>query len=110
MRVIYVAGCYLGKSDWETYCNIHDARVVAHRLWDEGWAVICPHSNTAFLGGEGERDRDNPDGEWAKFINGDLAILKRCDAIFMMSNWLSSKGAQIEHDAAVGFGLEIIYE
>ena len=51
MKVIYVAGKYTGKSEWETFLNIQHARVVAHDLWYKGWAVICPHSNTAFFGG-----------------------------------------------------------
>lgn len=108
MNVIYVAGKYLGESDWETYNNIHKARVAARKLWDEGWAVICPHSNTAFMGGVGERNKD--DGDWLKWITGDKEIISRCDAIFMMDNWQDSKGARIELNEARGLGLEVIYE
>jgi len=110
MRVIYVAGKYLGESDWETYLNVHHARLAAWRLWQEGWAVICPHSNTAFFGGVGERNKDDPKGDWKKWINGDLEIIARCDAVYMLSNWRNSQGARIEHDKAVEVGLEILFE
>ena len=110
MKVIYVAGRYLGECDWETYNNIHHARVAARRLWDEGWAVICPHANTAFFGGPNERDRDNPNGDWQRWIRGDLEILARCDAIYMLRGWQDSKGASIEYAKARELGVEILYE
>ena len=110
MKVIYIAGKYLGDSDWETYLNIHHARVAAHRLWHEGWAVICPNGNTAFFGGIGERDKNDPNGDWQRWINGDLEILSRCDAIYMLSNWRDSEGAILEYNRAQKLGLLTFYE
>jgi hypothetical protein len=110
MKVIYVAGKYLGKSNWETYLNIHKARVVAERLWSEGWAVICPHSNTAFFDGEDGTNKDNPTGSWMKWVNGDLEILARCDAIYVLNNWEDSKGAKLELQHARRLGLEVLFE
>jgi len=110
MKVIYVAGKYLGKCDWETYNNIHKARLAAHRLWGQRWAVICPHANTAFFGEEGEKDKDNPDSNYWKWLKGDLEIISRCDAIYMLNNYKESKGALIELKEAKKLGLEIIYE
>lgn len=110
MKVIYVAGKYLGDCDWETYLNVHYARLVAHGLWGQGWAVICPHANTAFFGGIGEGNRDDPNGDWVKWLNGDLEIIRRCDAIYMLKNWRSSKGAKVELQEALRLGKEVIYE
>ena len=110
MKVIYVAGKYLGECDWDTYCNIHHARIAAKKLWDKGWAVICPHANTAFFGGVGERDRDNLNGDWMKWLSGDLEIISRCDAIYMLNNWKDSKGAKMELAKAQELGLEVFYE
>ena len=105
MKVIYVAGKYTGGSDWETYKNIHHAREVAHRLWGEGWAVICPHSNTAFFGGPEEHEVDR-----LKWLEGDLEFIRRSDAIFMLSNYLNSRGALIELKEARKLGLDIYFE
>ncbi len=107
MKVVYVAGKYLGNSDWETYNNIHKARVAAHRLWDEGYAVICPHANTAFFGGPNEQAKGS---EWMKWITGDLEILRRCDKIYLLNNWKDSKGAGIELNEAIKSHLEVDYE
>lgn len=108
MKLIYIAGKYLGECDWDTYNNIHEARLSAHKLWGEGWAVLCPHANTAFFGGVGESNKDS--GDWMKWIEGDLEMLRRCDAIYMLSNWVDSKGAKIELEEAQRLGLEIHYQ
>jgi hypothetical protein len=110
MKVIYVAGKYLGKSNWETYLNIHKARVAAEKLWNDGWAVICPHSNTAFFDGSGVEDKNNPNGNWAMWLNGDLEILARCDAIYVLDNWEESKGATMELYEARRLGLQVIFQ
>ena len=34
--------------------------------------------------------------------------LSTCDAVFMLPGWRNSRGACIEHQLAVGLGLEII--
>ena len=110
MKLIYIAGKYLGEGDWETYNNIHKAREAAVKLWAEGWAVICPHSNSSFMGGAGERDRGNPDGEWRKFLDGDMEIISRCDVIYMLDNWQDSMGAKLELAAAERLGIDVMYE
>lgn len=105
MRVIYVAGKYTAESDWETYQNIHHAREASHRLWEQGWAVICPHSNTAFFGGRGSHEEDRE-----KWLKGDFEFIRRSDAIYMLSNWRSSEGAKAELSLAYKLGLEIRWE
>jgi len=105
MRQVYIAGKYTGRSDWETYKNIHHARVVARSLWDRGWAVICPHANTAFFGGEGSHEVDR-----LKWLEGDFEFIRRSDAIYMLSNWKQSQGAQEELKLAFQLGKKIYYE
>ena len=101
MKIIYIAGRYRGKSENEVFNNIIHARDAAVRLWHEGWAVICPHTNTMFMGSKlGE----------PMFLAGDLEIVKRCDAIFMLRGWEQSIGAKVELEVAIEKGLEIYYE
>ena len=87
MEIIYISGRY--RSKWGflgVALNIWRARRAAQRLWQENWTVICPHMNTAFFnGGEGI------------YIRGDLEIVKRCDAIFMLKGWNTSIGAGEEY-------------
>ena len=99
MRVIYVSGKYRGDVD----ANIEHARQAAIRLWQTGWIVLCPHLNTAHLEVIGGCTDD-------MFLTGDLELLKRCDAIFMLNNYRSSAGGLKELELAKKLGLDIFYE
>ncbi|PKH44528.1 hypothetical protein KKB3_01694 [Dehalococcoides mccartyi] len=101
MKVIYVAGKYRAETQSGIDANIKKARDVAIKLWKQGWAVICPHLNTAHFDGEA------PDEVW---IKGDLEILSRCDAIFLMNNWQESTGAKLVRERALELGLVMWYE
>ncbi len=79
------------------------AEDAALRLWKEGWVVFCPHKNAAHFGGA----LGIPDGTW---LEGDMEILRRCDAIYMLNNWKDSKGAILELQEASRLGLMILYE
>ena len=103
MKIIYIAGPYRGASESAVFDNIMRAREAAQRLWSLGWVVICPHLNSMFMTGQ-----DN------QFLKGDLEILSRCDAIFMLDGWKDSAGASLEYELAIEQqktdGMEIYYE
>lgn len=97
MKLIFVSGKYRG----DISANIQTAKEASIKLWQQGYAVICPHMNTAHFDGL------CPDEVW---LEGDLEIMKRCDAVYMLSNWRDSAGAVKEHELAQILGKEIIYE
>lgn len=101
MKVIFVSGPYRANNLQGVLANIRKARKVSLKLWLEGWAAICCHSNTALFDGAA------PDNIW---LEGDLEILRRCDAIYMIDGWENSEGAISEFKLAQELGLEIIYE
>ncbi len=101
MKVIYVAGAYRAKTEWGVAENIRRAELAAIELWKKGWAVICPHKNTAFFGGACD------DSIW---LLGDIEMLRRCDAIYMLPGWENSTGARAEHEVALAAGLLVLYE
>ena len=101
MKVIYVAGCYRADDINGVLGNIIKAREASRKLWLRGWAVICPHLNSCFMDGT---DTDKI------FLDGDLEILRRCDAIYMLNGWEKSTGAKNELKEAGKNGLEIIFE
>lgn len=98
--VIYVAGPYRGKNEYEVTRNVRRAEEVSLELWRKGWAVICPHKNTHGFNGY------LPDNTW---IEGDLEIIRRCDAICMIVGWEKSAGAQMEYQLAVELNMPIYY-
>ena len=101
MKVFYIAGPYRADTPRGIVENIRKAESVALKYWLQGHAVICPHKNTALFDGAA------PDHVW---LDGDLEILGRCDAIVMMEGWSESKGAIAELAYAKRQGLEVIYD
>lgn len=50
------------------------------------------------------------DQSWENYMLEDIKALFECQAIYMLNNWGSSKGARIERSIAIEMGLEIMYE
>lgn len=101
-KVVYLASCYRSaRGEHGVECNVHEASVLARRLWKLGLAVICPVKNTSMFGGI-----DVPDDCW---LLGDFAMIRRCDAIVMHPNWETSSGAKQELEVARKHGLPVFY-
>jgi hypothetical protein len=99
--VAYLAGPYRSKDGPSgIYQNIHEARMVAIELWQQGFAVVCPHCNTAFFDGAA------PDEVW---LDGDIAILRKCDLLVAMPRYLESQGARAEVAAAQLANISVYY-
>jgi hypothetical protein len=101
MKVIFISGPYRAKTWGKRNNNINHAREAAIKLWKQGHAVICPHMNTAHFDGA------CPDQVW---LDGDLEILKRCDAIYVLKGYELSEGSKQEIYWAKAWNKEIIYE
>ncbi len=101
MNVAYIAGPYRAPTVEGIARNIQAAEEVAKKYWCLGYAVICPHKNTAFFDGLTD------DSVW---LQGDLEILSRCDICIVMKNWYLSKGATKEVEFAKEKGIPIIYD
>lgn len=101
MKVVYIAGPFRGRTPWDVEQNIRKAEALALAAWRAGAAVICPHTNTRFFDGAA------PDHIW---LDGDIEILKRCDAILMTDDWQRSNGARNEHAVAASMPIPIFYD
>ena len=100
MNVVFICGPYRAETERGIKENIRNAEKWARKFWADGLAVICPHLNSAMMGG------DIPE---AMFLNGYIEIVGRCDIIFVMPGWKKSEGARAEIQEARRLGLEIIY-
>lgn len=96
VKVIYIAGPYRAPNAWEIELNIRAAETVALEVWRLGAAAICPHTNTRFFQGAA------PDDVW---LDGDLAILAKCDGLLLLPTYERSVGARAERDYAIELGL-----
>ena len=101
MKLVYIAGPYRGASEWEVVQNIRRAEALALQVWQSGAACICPHKNTALLGGAAD------DSVW---LEGDLEMMKRCDAVLCTDDWRRSNGAIEEVRIATEVGIPIFYK
>lgn len=82
--VVYLAGPIRSRWRFERWLNVLRARKVAIRLWNAGFAVICPHLNSVTL-----RHRVNE--EW--IVIGDMSIVEKCDFMVVIGDWLNSRGS-----------------
>jgi hypothetical protein len=98
MKLVYIAGPYRGASEWEVVQNIRRAEALALEVWQSGAACICPHKNTALLGGAAD------DSVW---LEGDLEMMRRCDAVLCTEDWRRSAGAREEVRIANEMGLPV---
>lgn len=44
------------------------------------------------------------------FLAKSLENMSKCHAVYFCKGWETARGCRIEHDAAVAYGLDIIYE
>ncbi len=103
MKLIYVAHKYRDKrGPYWTKMHIQEAADVAVNLWRMGAAVICPGLNTFFFDGSIRDGCSEP--EW--FL-GDLEMVRRCDAVVLSPNWITSQGAEREKQEALSHGIPV---
>ena len=102
-RLIFVSGPYKAKTEGEKAQNIWHAVRVACRLWELGFFVICPHTNSAHFESLAKLDE-------SIWLEGGLEMLSRCDCVFMLSGWEESEGSVVEYNLAQELELPIYYE
>lgn len=99
MKLVYIAGPYRDdRGEWFVRQNIRAAEAAAVAIWAMGAVAVCPHKNTAGLGGA------CPDHVW---LVGDIEMLRRCDAIYMLDGWGGSRGASAEWGFAKENGIPV---
>lgn len=103
MKVVYVAGPYRANTMRGVVENIRRAEAIAYEFWRAGYAVLCPHMNTAMFDGEISNQQ---------FVAGDLEMLRRLkpEIVFMLRGWEKSEGAKAERDLAIELRYNIVHE
>lgn len=100
--VIYIAGAYRGPTESAVFDNIMRARDHAIHVWQLGAIALCPHLNSMLMGGiSGVPDQD--------FLDGDIELLDRCDALYAIRGWEQSSGAKKEVEFAKANGMPVFF-
>jgi hypothetical protein len=109
VKLVYVSGPYSSRLAYQKQININRAWEASLDLWSiPGVYAICPHTNTMQM--DGICSWSDPEEDYKKFIEADLDLLGRCDAIFMLRGWNNSKGACRERERATQLGLRVFYQ
>lgn len=95
---IYISGKISGLSTRDYLLRFHKAEQMLRAAGNE---VINPASIGLML----PQTFLHPD-----YMDIDIMLLSKCDAIYMLNGWEDSEGAQEEHEYAEREGLDIIYE
>jgi nucleoside 2-deoxyribosyltransferase len=101
--LVYVAGKYSADTAEQRMENIKAAGKVAAELWDQGFGVICPHTNT------GEFLVPTSSCTYDMVMKGDMDMMSRCDAVVMLPGWEQSKGSTMEITYAQELGMPIYF-
>lgn len=110
MKVVYIAGPFravcVGTSGlmnmWGVQKNVMEAMAMALEVWKRGHVGLCPHANAMFF--------QNADGcADSVWLEGDIELLRRSDAVLVTPRWQTSSGARAEVQYAEDHGIPVLY-
>ena len=96
MIVVYIAGPFRGPDAWAIESNIREAETIGLEVARAGAIPFIPHTMYRYFQGAA------PDAFW---LEADLELLRRCDALLLTPRWESSAGARAERRLAEEWGM-----
>jgi nucleoside 2-deoxyribosyltransferase len=99
VRLVYIAGAYRAPTPWGVEQNIRAAEDLAVKVHAAGMFAVCPHANARHMEGGDITD--------AHMLAGTLELMRRCDAVILVSNWRTSSGALAEVAEATRIGIPV---
>lgn len=105
MKAVYVSGPYSAPTNYKRRLHVWAAWTTAAAVWGlKGAYAVCPHCNTEDMDGAAGV---TPEEDYGKFIEADLDLVARCDAVLMLPGWERSHGARLERNRAAELGKPI---
>jgi hypothetical protein len=95
-ETIYISGKISGLEYGYAYLTFCDAE---EKCIEQGFEVINPM-----------RLNHDHDGSWENYMKADLKAMLDCTHIYMLKNWHTSRGANIEYNLARELNLIVIFE
>jgi len=92
MHLLYIAAPYRASTTAAIHNNIHEASLMAQFYWLQGFAVICPHLNSAHFDGL-LNDKS--------FLEATTLMLSKCTHIALHPRWSFSAGCMEEYEYAM---------
>lgn len=101
--IIYVSGPYSADTEEGRLFNVKTAIFYGIELMRKGHSVIVPHLSHYM---EGHAQLFAGGFTWDRWLEQDLEILERCDALYFIGE---SRGANLEREKALDWGLTVYY-
>jgi hypothetical protein len=101
IKLVYVAGRYRGKTPSNVALNIAAAQHVGLLVAQSGAMPVIPHKNTE---GFEHLDPSIHDEFW---LEGTLAIMRKCDAVVLVPGWEQSSGTRGEVAESQRLGIPV---
>ena len=102
--IVYLAGPIRPKGDQTLESNINNAKNIALELWKKDYTVISPHANSDLPIALADKEVE----AW-RWLNGDLDIIARCDAVVVLPGWEESAGTKSEIKFAKERNIPVTY-
>ena len=102
--IIYLATPIRPKNGKTVDENVRIAKGLALELWKKGYTVICPAANSDLPISLAEKEL-----EAERWLNGDIEILQRCDAMVVAPDWEKSDGVKGEITVAGMCGVPVYF-
>ena len=94
----------------KTECEIVEAREQAIKVLEEmGYEVVNTLFTDEWYSPESMKERGVENIPLC-FLAKSLENMSKCNAAYFCKGWEKARGCKIEHEAAVAYGLKIIYE
>jgi hypothetical protein len=101
MLIAFVCGPYRAPTHYGVLLHQQQAREAAALLWQAGFAVICPHMNSAWLAGAVSRET---------ILRGYLEMIEVVDCVVTIGAWEQSEGAVAEVKRAEELGKVVFHD
>lgn len=107
MQLIYIAGPYRAECAVKTSRNINRAEQLGKRVALElpQWFPVIPHKNTELW----DYSRDVADIKPEYYLEGTLEVMRRCDAVLVLPDFMRSSGTLAEIKEAERLGIPVYY-
>lgn len=118
-KAMYISGGMTGYKDF----NYPSFAEYQKRFTEQGFKTLNPGSDIKPMFEDGREieikelhamekaGQVNGTETWRMFLRGDIiAIMNKCDSIYMTKGWFASKGAKFELFVARQMGLDVIHE
>lgn len=107
IRLVYIAGPYRATCALKTQRNIFAAESLGKQvaLQCTGYYPVIPHCNTALW--DYDPGLDNITGQY--HLDGTMEMMRRCDAVLVVPNYLNSEGTKLEIAEAERLNIPVYY-